>query len=244
MVSSCLLFDQHGARSGSPQLQNNPHVSHYCSVNSLHQKHNGISVYLLLYRAAPTTTTQVPPATSACLSQVPIANMRMTTAAAPALSYKVSQAAAPPLCHAIQVSTASLSMADVISEWWRKTWCVWHALLAAGDLPVFLTQQLEALTVHNRYCDGCMVQPALPIQAATLLHQQKILLKHQMRLMNQQILNYQVYGMFLRLYMHVHAMCFVGVSECVVCTRVTVLGVWVVCVKLWACVRVCEWVYA
>ena len=115
MVSSCLLFDQHGARSGSPQLQNNPHVSHYCSVNSLHQKHNGISVYLLLYRAAPTTTTQVPPATSACLSQVPIANMRMTTAAAPALSYKVSQAA-PPLCHASQVSTASLSMADVISE--------------------------------------------------------------------------------------------------------------------------------
>ena len=139
-----------------------------------------------------TTTTQVPPATSACLSQVPIANMRMTTAAAPALSYKVSQAA-PPLCHASQVSTASLSMADVISEWWRKTWCVWHALLAAGDLPVFLTQQLEALTVHNRYCDGCMVQPALPIQAATLLHQQKILLKHQMRLMNQQILNYQVW---------------------------------------------------
>ena len=55
-------------------------------------------------------------------------------------------------------------------------------LLLAGDLPVFLTQQLEALTVHNRYCDGCMVQPALPIQAATLLHQQKSLLEHQMRL--------------------------------------------------------------
>ena len=212
-------------------------------------------MYLLLYRAAPTvaaptTTTQVPPATSACLSQVPIANMRMTTAAAPALSYKVSQAAAPPLCHASQVSTASLSMADVISEWWRKTWCVWHALLAAGDLPVFLTQQLEALTVHNRYCDGCMVQPALPIQAATLLHQQKILLKHQMRLMNQQILNYQVWHVPTPVCMCMQCALWVwelqqSVQVLFKCTRVTVLGVYrVVCVKLpahtgpSACVRV------
>ena len=67
-----------------------------------------------------------------------------------------------------------------------------YPLLGVGDLPVFLTQQLEALTVHNRYCDGCLVQPALPIQAATLLHQQKSLLEHQMRLMNQQILKYRV----------------------------------------------------
>ena len=55
------------------------------------------------------------------------------------------------------------------------------------------SSSVEALTVHNRYCDGCMVQPALPIQAATLLHQQKSLLEHQMRLMNQQILKYRVW---------------------------------------------------
>ena len=66
------------------------------------------------------------------------------------------------------------------------------ALPASGDLPVFLTQQVESLTLHNRYCEGQLARPNLPHAALVKLHEQKSLLEHQMRLMNEQILKYRV----------------------------------------------------
>ena len=79
---------------------------------------------------------------------------------------------------------------------------------------MFLTQQVEALTLHNRYCEGQLTRPNLPHAALMKLHEQKNLLEQQMRLMNEQILKYRV---------------------CVMCVHACVRA----CVDVW-CVCVCD----
>ena len=67
------------------------------------------------------------------------------------------------------------------------------SLLLVGDLPPFLTQQLDALTRYLKWFDTVHVDHYPHIVQQNLL-QQKTLLQTQMKIANDQILKYRVSG--------------------------------------------------